>query len=313
MKPTAALRGILAGSECVMAVSAHDPLLAKLVEQAGFSMIGLSGNAVAASYLGMPDMGFLNLSDTANVARRIAAAVSIPVIVDCDTGYGNAMAVQRTVREFEQAGVAGIIIEDQIDYKKCGMIKTAHPVVPAEEHASKIHAACLARTDPDFAIVARTDAAADHGLDEAIRRGCLYAEAGADALDIEVLGTPDEVERIRRARLPVPLKANMDEGKKLWLNDLSVLQAAGYRIASYPGVVRYAVVRAVREALAHLKQHRSSVGIMDRLATVDEYFAAVDLDRYLELEKKILRPFTAPNGRAQGEESAPPMNADRRR
>jgi 2-methylisocitrate lyase-like PEP mutase family enzyme len=154
----AALRRILAGSECVMAVSAHDPLLAKLVEQAGFPMIGLSGNAVAASYLGMPDMGFLNLSDTVNVARRIAAAVSIPVLVDCDTGYGNAMGVQRTVREFEQAGVAGIIIEDQIDYKKCGMIKTAHPVVPAEEHAAKIRSACLARTDPDFAIVARTDA-----------------------------------------------------------------------------------------------------------------------------------------------------------
>ena len=294
--PTGALRRILAGSECVMAVSAHDPLLAKLVEQAGFSMIGLSGNAVAASYLGMPDMGLLNLSDTTNVARRIAAAVSIPVLVDCDTGYGNAMAVQRTVREFEQAGVAGIIIEDQIDYKKCGMIETAHPVVPAEEHAAKIHAACLARMSPDFAIVARTDAAADHGLDEALRRGFLYAEAGADALDIEVPGTPDEVEKIRQAKLPVPLKANMDEGKKLWLNDLSVLQAAGYRIASYPGVVRYAVVRAVREALAHLKEHRSSIGIKDRLATVDEYFAAVDLERYLELEKKILQPFTAARG-----------------
>ena len=294
--PTGALRRILAGSECVMAVSAHDPLLAKLVEQAGFSMIGLSGNAVAASYLGMPDMGFLNLSDTTNVARRIAAAVSIPVLVDCDTGYGNAMAVQRTVREFEQAGVAGIIIEDQIEYKKCGMIETAHPVVPAEEHAAKIHAACLARMSPDFAIVARTDAAADHGLDEALRRGFLYAEAGADALDIEVPGTPDEVEKIRQAKLPVPLKANMDEGKKLWLNDLSVLQAAGYRIASYPGVVRYAVVRAVREALAHLKEHRSTTGIQDRLATVDEYFSAVDLERYLELEKKILQPFTAARG-----------------
>lgn len=275
-----------------MAVSAHDPLLAKLVEKAGFKAIGLSGNAVAASYLGMPDMGFLNLSDMTNVARRIVAAVSIPVLVDCDTGYGNAMAVRRTVREMEQAGVAGIIIEDQIDYKKCGMIQAKHPVVPAAEHAAKIHAACLARTDPDFVIVARTDAAADHGLAEAIRRGFLYAEAGADMLDIEVLGTPDEVARIAKAKLPVPLKANMDEGKKLWSNPLAVLEDAGYRIASYPGVVRYAVVRAVREALSHLRQHGSSIGIKHRLATVDEYFASVDLDRYLELERDLLlRPY----------------------
>ena len=291
MKPTAALREIIARPTCTLAVSAHDPLLARLVEQSGFEVIGLSGNAVAASYLGLPDMGFLNLSDMTNVARRIANTVSIPVLVDADTGYGNPMAVQRTVRELEQAGVAGIIVEDQIDYKKCGMIKAGHPVVPAEEHAAKIRAACLARSDPDFVIVARTDAAADHGLDEALRRGFLYAEAGADMLDIEVVGTPDEVERIKRARLPVPLKGNMDEGKKLWLNELTVLQDAGYRVASYPGLVRYTVVRAVREALAHLKEHGSSIGIKDRLATVEEYFGAVDLDRYLQMEKEILAPF----------------------
>jgi methylisocitrate lyase len=291
MKPTAALRAVIARPFCTIAVSAHDPLLARLVEQAGFEAIGLSGNAVAASYLGLPDMGFLNLSDMTNVARRIAAAVTIPVIVDADTGYGNAMAVQRTVRELEQAGVAGMIIEDQIDYKKCGMIKAGHPVVPAEDHAAKIRAACLARSDPDFVIVARTDAAADHGLDEALRRGFLYAEAGADMLDIEVAGTPDEVAAIKAARLPVPLKGNMDEGKKLWLNELSVLQDAGYRVASYPGLVRYTVVRAVREALTHLKENGSSIGFKDRMATVDEYFGAVDLDRYLEMEKKILKPY----------------------
>jgi methylisocitrate lyase len=291
MKPTAALRAVIARPFCTIAVSAHDPLLARLVEQAGFEAIGLSGNAVAASYLGLPDMGFLNLSDMTNVARRIAAAVTIPVIVDADTGYGNAMAVQRTVRELEQAGVAGMIIEDQIDYKKCGMIKAGHPVVPAEDHAAKIRAACLARSDPDFVIVARTDAAADHGLDEALRRGFLYAEAGADMLDIEVAGTPDEVAAIKAARLPVPLKGNMDEGKKLWLNELSVLQDAGYRVASYPGLVRYTVVRAVREALTHLKENGSSIGFKDRMATVDEYFGAVDLERYLEMEKKILKPY----------------------
>jgi methylisocitrate lyase len=297
MTPTRALREIIARPDCTLGVSAHDPLLARLAEQAGIEVISVSGNAVAASYLGMPDMGFLNLSDMANVARRIAAAVSIPVIVDVDTGYGNAMAVQRSVRELERAGVAGIVMEDQIDYKKCGMIKAAHPVVPAEEYAAKLHAACLARSDPDFVIVARTDAAADHGLDEALRRGFLYAEAGADMLDIEVAGTPDEVARIKQAKLPVPLKRNMDEGKKLWLNDLAVLQDAGYRIASYPGLLRYAVVRAARDALAHLKEHRTSLGFQDRMASVDEWFSAVDLERYLAREKEVLQPFTGRRGK----------------
>ncbi len=146
-------------------------------------------------------------------------------------------------------------------------------------------------------IVARSDAAADHGLDEAIRRGFLYAEAGADMLDIEVLGTPEEVARIGKARLPVPLKANMDEGKKLWLNDLPLLEAAGYRVASYPGVVRYAVVHAVREALDHLKHHGSTIGLKDRLAAVDDYFSAVDLAGHLERETRLLRPFTGKRAR----------------
>jgi methylisocitrate lyase len=274
-----------------MSVSAHDPLLARLVEKAGFQVVGLSGNAIAAAYLGMPDMGFVNLGDMVNVTRRVATAVTIPVLVDADTGYGNAMGVLRTVRELEQAGAAGIIIEDQIDYKKCAMMQTEHPVVAAEEHAAKIRAACSARTDPDFIIAARTDAATDLGLDEAIRRGFLYAEAGADMLNIQISGTPDEVSRIGAAKLPVPLMASMDEGKKLSLNSLSFLASAGYKLASFPGLVRYTVVRSVRENLAHLMEHKSTVGIRDRLATVEEYFASVDLDRYLDLEKDLLRPF----------------------
>jgi methylisocitrate lyase len=285
------LRRILAGPGCTISVSAHDPLLARLVEKAGFQVVGLSGNAIAAAYLGMPDLGFVNLGDMVSVARRVATAVTIPVLVDADTGYGNAMGVLRTVRELEQAGAAGIIIEDQIDYKKCAMMQTEHPVVAAEEHAAKIRAACSARTDPDFIIAARTDAAADLGLDEAIRRGFLYAEAGADMLNIQIPGAPDEVSRIGKAKLPVPLLASMDEGKKLSLNSLSFLASAGYKLASFPGLVRYTVVRSVRENLAHLMEHKSTVGIRDRLATVEEYFASVDLDRYLDLEKDLLQPF----------------------
>jgi methylisocitrate lyase len=297
MRSTTAFRELLAKPGCTMSVAAHDALLAKLVQQAGFTSISVSGSAVAASYLGMPDMGFLNLSDMTAVVRRIAAAVEIPVVVDADTGYGNAMSVIRTVRELEQAGAAGIIIEDQIDYKKCGMIETGHPVIPAEEHAGKIRAACRARSDPDFIIGARTDAAHDLGLDEAIRRAFLYAQAGADLVHIEVDGSREDIDRIGRARIPVPLKASMDEGKRIAGIELSVLAAAGFKLASYPGLVRYTIVRAVRENLAHLKAHQSTVGIRDRMASVEEYFAAVELNRYLEMENEVLQPFSAPSAK----------------
>lgn len=287
MKPTAALRKILEGSELTMGVAAHDPLLARLVQKAGYQMVAVSGNAVAAFHLGLPDMGFTNLGDIVDVSGRIAAAVDLPVLVDADTGFGNAMNVLRTVREFERAGVAGIILEDQVDYKKCSMIETAHPVVTAEDHAAKISAACRARRDSDFVIVARTDSAADLGLEEAIRRARIYAEAGADMVDIQILGTREQIRQIAEANLPVPLKGNMDEGKRLWEIDFPTLEAAGYRVASYPGLIRYTIVRAVKEALDHLKAEGTTAGIRDKMSTVKEYFDAVDLDRYLDLEKEI--------------------------
>ena len=290
MKPTAALRDIMEGPGITMGVAAHDPLLARLVQKAGYKMVSVSGNAAAAFSLGLPDMGFTNLSDIVDVSRRIAAAVDLPVLVDADTGFGNAMNVLRTVQEFERAGVAGIILEDQVDYKKCSMIEAEHPVVPAEEHAVKINAACRARKDPDFVIMARTDSAADLGLDEAIRRARLYAEAGADMVDIQILGTREQVQQIAEAKLPVPLKGNMDEGKRLWEIDFPTLEAAGFRIASYPGLIRYTIVRTVKDALEHLKKEGSTVEIRDKMSDVKEYFEAVDLDRYLELEKEIFPP-----------------------
>ena len=293
MGPAATLRQIIDTPGITLSVSAHDPLLARLVERAGFEMIGLSGNAVAAAHLGMPDMGFLNLSDMVDVSRRIAAAVDIPVLVDADTGYGNAMNVVRTVREFERAGIAGIIIEDQIDYKKCGMIETAHPVVPAEEHAAKVRAACAARTNPNFVICARTCVAADHGVADPLGRARLYFQAGADLLDVEILGKPGEVAEIGAGELTVPLKGNMDEGKRLWEIDAKTLERAGYRICTHPGLVRYTVVHAVKEALEHLKREGSTIGYRDKMATTKEYFDAVDLERYLEMERDLLRPFSS--------------------
>ncbi|MEL0107737.1 MAG: isocitrate lyase/PEP mutase family protein [Rhodospirillales bacterium] len=288
MKATTKLKKLVNTPGVSLSVSAHDALLARLVENAGFEIIGVSGNTVAASYLGMPDMGFLNLSDMVNVCGRIASAVSIPVLVDVDSGYGNAMQVVRTVKELERAGVAGVIIEDQIDYKKCGMIDAEHPVIDIDEYASKIRAACMARTDPDFVICARTDATRDHGIEEAIKRARVSHDAGADMIDIACQGTRDQVDQLKAANLPIPLKGNMDEGKKLWENDNDVLADAGFSVLSHPGLLRYIVVGAAMRSLEHLKREGNTRDIHDQMCTVKEYFDAVDLNGYLEMEKKVL-------------------------
>ena len=286
--PGAELRKVLSSPELTVSVCAHDPLTARLIEGSGFSNVFISGNAVAAFEFGLPDMGFITLNDMIDVCRRITAVTNVPVLVDADTGYGNAVQVTRTVAEFERAGVAGINIEDQIPYKKCAMIESLHPVVPVEEHVAKIRAACQARSNPDFVIGARTDASHDYGVDEAIRRARLYAEAGADLLDIEIRGTEEEVEKIAVAGFDVPLMANMDEGKQLWRHSDQRLLAAGYRIAVHPGALRYTLVRAAREALEVLKRDGRTESLHDRMCSVKEFFAAVDLERYLAMERRLL-------------------------
>jgi len=168
------------------------------------------------------------------------------------------------------------------------MINTGHPVLAAEDYARKIRAACMARTDPDFVICARTDAAHDLGLQEAIRRARMAHEVGADMIDIACPGTREEVAQISAAKLPIPLKGNMDEGKRLWEQSAEVLAEAGFKILSHPGLLRYTVVGAAIRALDHLKRHGNTIGIRDQMATVNEYFQAVDLQRYLDLEKQIL-------------------------
>lgn len=292
------LRRILSGPGVTVSVCAHDPLTARMIEAAGFSNVFVSGNSVAAFQFGLPDMGFLTLSDMTDVCRRITAVTDVPVLVDADTGFGNAVQVTRTVAEFERAGVAGINIEDQIPYKKCAMIESLHPVIPAEEHAAKIRAACQARRNPDFVIGARTDASHDYGIDEAIRRARMYVEAGADLLDIEIKGTKEELAKIAAARFQVPLMANMDEGKQLWRHPDQVLFAAGYRIAVHPGALRYTLVRATKEALETLRRDGRTTRLHDRMCGVEEFFAAVDLDRYLEMERRLLPAARPDSGQA---------------
>src|SRR6187402_3582022 len=182
----------------IVAPGIYDAYGARFVEQAGFEAVYMTGNGVSASLLGRPDVGLIDLTLFAAHAHRAAACIDIPLICDADTGYGNAVNVRHTVREFESAGVAAIHIEDQVAPKRCGHLPGSRPVISLEEHAGKIEAAAAARRDPDFLIIARTDAATGLGLDEAIRRGQAYRKAGADVVFVELKSSPRIVEELKR-------------------------------------------------------------------------------------------------------------------
>ncbi|HEX2174231.1 MAG TPA: isocitrate lyase/PEP mutase family protein, partial [Dehalococcoidia bacterium] len=195
MRATTKLRQLLNEPGIVVAPGAYEGISARLIEAHGFRALYLTGAGTAATVLGQPDLGLTTLTEMAAHAAHVASAVSLPVIADADTGYGNALNVVRTVRDYERAGVAALHLEDQVFPKKCGHI-AGKAVIPAKEFAQKIRAASEYRTDPDFVIIARTDARAVNGLDDAIERGNLYHEAGADVIFVEAPLSREEIERI---------------------------------------------------------------------------------------------------------------------
>ena len=199
----ARLRALLDSGQTIVAPGAFDPLSARLVEEAGFPAVYMTGFGTSAALIGRPDVGLLTMTEMAGNAGRIAACVDVPVIADADTGYGNPLNVIRTVGAYEAAGVAGIHIEDQVAPKKCGHLE-GKLVIPAEEMAEKVRAAVEARTQPEFVIIARTDARAVEGLERSLQRGRMYREAGADVLFIEALTSEAEAEEAVRAFPGVP-------------------------------------------------------------------------------------------------------------
>lgn len=284
------LRERLASGPMIVAPGIYDAYGARFVEQAGFEAVYMTGNGVSASLLGRPDVGLIDLTLIANHARRVASCVEIPLICDADTGYGNAVNVRRTVEEFESAGVAAIHLEDQVAPKRCGYLPGSRPVVTMEEHVGKIEAAIAARRDPDFIIIARTDAAAGHGLDEAIRRGRAYRKAGADVIFVVLQERPNVVEELKRvtAEVDAPCLVVLEEAGKLGELTAAELEQIGFRIAIYPGVGRYAAGFGIREALNILKRDGSTKQARSRMLTFNEYNAALKLPEIEEWEKKYL-------------------------
>ncbi|MDO8974732.1 oxaloacetate decarboxylase [Reyranella sp.] len=235
----------------VVAPGAYDCITARSIERAGFSAIYMTGGGTAAS-LGYPDFGLLTMTEMADNAGRIAASVKLPVIADADTGYGNELNAIRTVREYERRGVAGLHIEDQGFPKKCGHLEDK-TIVPIEDYVAKIRAAVSAKADPNFMVIARTDARAPLGFEEAVRRANAAIEAGADMAFVEAPQTLDEVKAVPRL-VKGPCMLNMVWRGKTPDMPLSDVEGLGYKLTILPGVLSRSVLGACEIALANLKQ-----------------------------------------------------------
>jgi carboxyvinyl-carboxyphosphonate phosphorylmutase len=285
MKPSTRFRQLLAQPGLIVAPGAYDGLSAKLIEQTGFDVVYATGGGISRS-CGYPDIGLLTMTEVLMHLRCIVEATALPVIGDCDTGYGNALNVMRAVREFERVGVAAFHLEDQITPKRCGHYE-GKEVISCEEMCKKLEAALEARTDPDLVIIARTDACAMHGLDDAIWRGKEFARVGADMIFVEAPRNHDELKRIA-AEIDRPLVANMVKGGKTPLLSAAELEALGYKLAIFASDVQRAAIYGMREVLKIMKRD----GTPEHFAqTIDfpERDVIIGLEQIEALEERFLR------------------------
>ena len=287
MRATTQLRRMLEAPGIIVAPGAYDGLSARLIERQGFRAVYMTGAGTAASTIGHADVGLTTLTEMATHAGRIASCISLPLIADADTGYGNALNVIRTVREYERAGVAGLHLEDQVFPKKCGHI-AGKAVIPAKEFAEKIRAAVENRSDPDFVIIARTDARAVNGLDDAIERSLQYREAGADVIFLEAPQSREEIERAAR-EIKAPLLSNQVPGGKTPPLTVSELDELGYKIVIFPVVGLMAATLAIENALLGLRERGTDWSDGPILSPMD-IFKKVGIDWWLEQESKYKSP-----------------------
>ncbi len=262
----------------------YDAIGAKIVEQVGFKAMFQTGYGTSATLLGMPDYGFIGSTETIDNAGRICRAVSIPVIVDADTGYGNALSVDKLVRELEGVGASGIFLEDQKWPKRCGHMK-GKEVIPKEEYAEKLQAALDARSSKDFIIVARTDARATEGLDKAIERGLYYRDIGADVIFIEAPKTIQEMQKIGSS-INTPLVANMIEGGATPISSQAKLHSIGFKIILYPLSVLFSNTFATFQTLRELKRLGSTSKSKKKMVNFDQFNEIIELSKYTKLEKR---------------------------
>jgi methylisocitrate lyase len=262
----------------------YDAIGAKIAQKIGFKAMFQTGYGTSATLLGMPDYGFIGSAETVENARRICSAVSIPVIVDVDTGYGNPLSVWKIVRELESAGACGIFLEDQKWPKRCGHMQ-GKEVIPKEEYAEKLQAALDARRNRDFIIVARTDARAPEGLDAAIDRALLYKKIGADAIFVEAPKSVAEMKKIG-VSIDAPLVANMIEGGATPLLSAKKLYGMGFKLILYPLSILYANTFATMQILRELRKTGTTSRFKKNLVAFDQFNDVVDLAKYRKMENK---------------------------
>ena len=287
-KRSAQLRALLERPGIVVLPGAYDCLSARLAEQAGFETVFTTGFGFAASALGVPDLGLMTASEILDRVHNIVQSVQVPLVADMDTGYGNPLNVIRTVSECVGLGVAGIILEDQEWPKKCGHLEGKR-VIPMEDHVQKLRAAVDARGDSGLVIIARTDARAVLGLDDALERGQAYFEAGADVVFIEAPQSLDELHAIAKAFPTAPLFANMIEGGKTPVLSPDALAEIGFKIVVYPLSGLFSAARAMQHVYKALKEHGTTDTITD-MTTLDEFTQCVNVDQFRAWEQQYATP-----------------------
>lgn len=283
-KATRLLRELMSKPGIIVAPGVYNPAVALLAEKMGFKALYLSGAAVTGA-LALPDLGLITLDEMALHVRWVTRVTRLPLIVDVDTGFGEAINVMRTVRIMEEAGAAAIQIEDQVLPKKCGHL-SGKQLVPAEEMAKKIRAAAEARSDPDFVIVARTDARGVEGLEEAVWRAQLYLEAGADVIFPEALTSKDEFAEFAK-RVKAPLLANMTEFGKTPYITARDFEEMGYKIVIFPVTTFRAAMGAAKKVLAEILEKGTQKNVLDQLMTRQEFYELIGYWDYERIDARI--------------------------
>jgi len=278
------LRSIIKSKKPIVIPGVYDAISAKIAEKVGFDAMFQTGYGTSATLFGMPDYGFIGATETVDNARRICRAVTVPVIIDSDTGYGNALSVWKLVKELESAGASGIFLEDQRWPKRCGHMQ-GKEVVSQEEYTEKLGAAIDARENKNFIIVARTDARATEGLDAAIERGKQNKKTGADAVFVEAPRSTHEMKKIGK-EINAPLVANMIEGGATPLSSVDTLSKMGFKIILYPLSVLFANTFATMNILKELKKNGTTTKYKQKVVNFDQFNDLVELPKFIKMEKK---------------------------
>ena len=285
MSTSKKLRTLLKDNKSIVVPGVHDPMSAKIFQDAGFPVLFTGGFSLSASTLGVPDIGLLTMSENIERVKRVTNTINIPLIADMDTGYGSPLNVIRTVQECVNVGVAGIILEDQSWPKKCGHME-GKSVISNEEHVEKIKAAVHARGDSELVIIARTDSRATHSLEEAIRRGKNLEESGADVIFIEAPQTEEEIRTIGK-EIKLPMLINLIEGGKTPNLPISDLEELGFRLILYPLTSIFATAYSMQKLASHVRSEKTTRGY-DEILTFSEFENVVDLQKYKDLDSKFL-------------------------